>query len=130
MNYNTYLQGSHWKETRENKLFNCSHCQICNTTKSLHIHHKRYAHYSKEHEVKVGRVEVGTILGKEKKKDLFVLCASCHRLWHHYYGKIYLRHKIASKIRRLIKYGVKPKFAFAFSIEKDSYTSLLLKLKG
>jgi 5-methylcytosine-specific restriction endonuclease McrA len=129
MAYSNYLQSSHWKKTREIKLTDCGHCQICGATKKLHIHHLRYRHNKNDQIVKAGLVTAGSILGKENKGDLFVLCSICHGYWHFYYGKKYLRHKIASKIRRLVKLGVKPKYAFMFSVQPNGYTSLLNYLK-
>jgi hypothetical protein len=120
MDYSKYLQSSHWQETRKERLSLCNHCTLCGASINLHVHHKRYTDYETKQ----------SILGKEKMGDLSILCSSCHRLWHLYYGEKYLRHKIASKIRRLIKLGVQVKYAFLFSIQPDAYTKLLNFLKG
>lgn len=124
MAYNDYLRSPHWKNKRQEKLATCAHCQICGTEKNLHIHHKRYVHYVTERVVKIGIKSVGSVLNRETKGDLSVLCSSCHRLFHHYFGKTYLRHKLASKIRRIIKMGVVRSKAFWIAANPELYVSL------
>lgn len=127
MQYNQYLQTPSWKATRQKKLVAAPHCQICKSTENLNIHHKRY--YIPEKIALHERRESGSILFNEQINDLMTLCASCHKLWHHYYGKNYLRHKTASKIRRLIKYGCQPGVAFKISKEPHAYGVILTNLK-
>jgi hypothetical protein len=124
MAYNDYLKSNHWKQTRENRLSFCDHCQICDSKEKLHIHHGRYEIYGKAAE-KSGVLE-GSILGRERVKDLFVLCASCHRFWHLVYGHDFPRHKTLSKIRRLIKVGVIPPMAIKIS-KTQAYNAILEK---
>lgn len=66
MPYREYLYTKHWKVTREAKLHAVSHrCQVCNSPKSLNVHHRTYER-----------------LGREKLEDLTVLCKECHELFH------------------------------------------------
>lgn len=133
MSYNNYLKSSHWKNTRKDKLSMCNHCQICDIEKNLHIHHKRYEISEKEAELSHKRlpekIKAGSILCREEMKDLMVLCASCHKLWHSYFGKRYLTHKKANQIRRLIKYGVVKNKAFMVTKNFQLYTPILLEAK-
>lgn len=67
MNYNDYLKTETWKTIRRLALeFSKYKCQICNSSKSLNVHHRAYP---KE-------------LGKESLSDLTVLCFSCHQKAH------------------------------------------------
>jgi hypothetical protein len=127
MLYPQYLQTKHWKDTRIKKLDTANHCQFCNTTSKLNIHHKRY--YLPEEIAQHKNREAGSVLFREDPDDLFTLCVSCHKLWHFYYGKTYLRHKIASKIRRLIKLGCMPREAIRLSKEQFAYNIILNLLK-
>mgnify|MGYP001608226349 FL=1 len=126
MNYNLYLQTDHWQTTRKEKLSKVDHCQICDTKDNLHIHHRRYflpsdiAFHEKRNS--------GNLLFNEKLGDLFVLCSSCHKLWHTYFGKTYLRHKIQSKIRRLLRSGVDRKKAFWLCTQPGLYQTISAKL--
>lgn len=126
--YKDYLQSPHWKETRKAKLDTASHCQICESENNLHIHHKRYEIGEKEARLSIKRglsIEPGTILGRELSKDLMTLCASCHKLWHSYFGKRYLTHKKANQIRRLIRLGITPKQAFFVTKNNVLYTPII-----
>lgn len=127
MEYRQYLQTSHWKKTREIKLMKVRYCQFCNSREKLNIHHKRY--YLPKEIAYHKKRECGSILFKEQLEDLFTLCTSCHKLWHLYYDKEFLRHKTASKIRRLIKLGCMPREAIRFSKEQYAYTTILNILK-
>lgn len=133
MAYSDYLQSTHWKNTRETKLKMCSHCQICDCEKNLHIHHKRYSidkkeadNWNKYHDTPKSQ---GSILNREENKDLMVLCASCHKLWHSYFASRYLTHKKSTQIRRLIRFGVSKNKAFWVTKENYLYTPVLLKAK-
>lgn len=62
INYSAYLNSAHWKELRRLALGRAEQrCQICNSDKNLHVHHRTY-----------------TNLGHENISDLIVVCASCH----------------------------------------------------
>lgn len=67
MNYQAYLKTKHWNDTRKKALkrAKCT-CQLCGTKDSvLNVHHKTYENK-----------------GKEKAKDLIVLCSNCHAKFH------------------------------------------------
>lgn len=66
-NYGEYLQSSEWAEKRA-LVLKRDHfkCQICNSSKDLHVHHRSYKN-----------------LGNERETgDLITLCAECHALFH------------------------------------------------
>jgi len=65
--YTKYLSGTHWKKTRKLALERAEYqCQLCACTDAvLDVHHNNYNN-----------------LGKEKNKDLIVLCRPCHRKFH------------------------------------------------
>lgn len=68
--YTEYLQSEEWKYKREEVfLSKWKLCQKCWSDQYLHIHHWTYLR-----------------LWKEKMKDLFVLCWSCHKKLHEIYG--------------------------------------------
>jgi hypothetical protein len=128
MTYSQYLQSAHWQETRKIKLADSDHCQICDKQNNLHIHHKRYTIGEKEARLSTKRglnVKEGSVLGREKTCDLIVLCSSCHRLWHSYFGDRYLTHKKASQIRRLLKFRVIKDKAFMITKNFVLYTPIL-----
>jgi hypothetical protein len=85
MNYQAYLNSRHWQNTRRRKLKAAHHrCRICRRTDlQLHVHHLNY-----------------DCLGRERNRDLRVLCHECHsRLheleaqgeFHHTSGKLVFR---------------------------------------
>jgi len=67
MPYVQYLRSPEWKQIRNSQLANAGHrCQVCNRNGiSLHVHHRTYERR-----------------GRENFKDLIVLCAECHALYH------------------------------------------------
>lgn len=66
MPYDDYLQTDHWKEMRQVALrrANCR-CQMCNTDKTLQVHHRTYIRR-----------------GEEYPNDLTVVCRKCHETHH------------------------------------------------
>ncbi len=61
-----YLRGAHWKEiSTEAKRIAGNRCQLCNSKGKLHTHHRTYER-----------------VGHELQRDLIVLCADCHKLFH------------------------------------------------
>lgn len=67
MPYDEYLKTEHWQTLREKALKRAGHrCQLCNTSLgSLHVHHRTYERR-----------------GRESLRDLIVLCADCHAMFH------------------------------------------------
>lgn len=66
MPYEVYLRTEHWKITRYKALAHAGHkCQLCNSDKHLHVHHRTYER-----------------IGKEQMSDLTVLCSRCHAKFH------------------------------------------------
>lgn len=69
LDYKTYLRGQHWQYTRKMALrlahHECKNCGTCGSILSgLQVHHSVYD------------------LGREKLRDLVVLCADCHAIKH------------------------------------------------
>ena len=61
-----YLQSGHWKAVREGALRRAAYrCQVCNSDKSLDVHHRTYER-----------------VGRELPEDLTVLCRKCHNVFH------------------------------------------------
>lgn len=66
MPYREYLHTPEWKSRAERaKRAAGFRCQTCASTGQLHVHHRTYARR-----------------GEEWNKDLTVLCADCHELFH------------------------------------------------
>ena len=66
VDYYQYLQSPEWSRLRELKLEQADgRCQLCNSNKALHVHHRTYER-----------------LGRERLVDLTVLCADCHAKFH------------------------------------------------
>lgn len=66
VDYYQYLQSPEWARLRELKLKQADgRCQLCNSNKALHVHHRTYER-----------------LGRERLVDLTVLCADCHAKFH------------------------------------------------
>jgi len=66
LNYYDYIKSDKWKKRANDARRRANfHCQICNSSKNLHVHHRTYER-----------------LGNEKPTDLIVLCAECHKLFH------------------------------------------------
>ena len=66
--YQEYLASPEWKElSKEAKIKVGYHCQLCNAGGELHVHHRSYDNLHTEIEA----------------NDLIVLCASCHKEFHH-----------------------------------------------
>ena len=64
--YKKYLLGSWWKKKRVDKLRSIGwKCERCFATKKLEVHHRHYK-----------------TLGREKNRDLEVLCGKCHDIEH------------------------------------------------
>lgn len=84
--YDEYLSSQEWKEKRELVFKNrWRACQKCNSTSNLHIHHGTYVR-----------------VYKERLSDLYVLCKSCHDLFHSKYGVRNLYHST----RRFILWSI------------------------
>lgn len=68
MTYSEYLRSDHWREQREDALYRAENrCQICYSPDRLQVHHRTYIR-----------------LGREKPRDLTVLCENCHRRHHQF----------------------------------------------
>jgi hypothetical protein len=66
MPYQDYLQTPEWQERRKAALRQAgSRCQVCNRSRTLHVHHRTYERR-----------------GTEMPADLTVLCDECHALFH------------------------------------------------
>jgi len=65
--YQEYLKSEKWKELSGEAKEKAGHkCVVCNSKKSLEVHHRQYP----------------LIWGIEPLSYLTVLCAPCHRLFH------------------------------------------------
>ena len=66
MNYEDYLKTPAWRLQRIRAIKRArGRCQACNSSKSLHVHHRTYER-----------------LGHEDPEDLTVFCDNCHKLFH------------------------------------------------
>lgn len=66
MPYQEYLQTNHWRRVKQAALERSGfECSICGCDHSLQVHHKTYKRK-----------------GREKLKDLQVLCGGCHQNMH------------------------------------------------
>ncbi|MEP0149979.1 MAG: hypothetical protein ABJE71_07505 [Nitratireductor sp.] len=66
MPYRDYLNTPEWQDRRKRALRSAGFkCQTCSGGGQLHVHHRTYARR-----------------GDEWNKDLIVLCAACHQLFH------------------------------------------------
>jgi 5-methylcytosine-specific restriction endonuclease McrA len=64
--YEEYLQSPEWRLKRAKTVRRAGYrCQVCNRRGPLHVHHRSYEN-----------------LGRERTRDLVVLCDGCHRLFH------------------------------------------------
>lgn len=71
MPYAEYLKTEHWKQVRQDALERADHhCQLCNSTTYLNVHHNTYDRR-----------------GCEEPRDLVVLCRSCHAKFHNKLGQ-------------------------------------------
>jgi hypothetical protein len=68
MPYRDYLRTHHWQAIRLAALRRADQrCQLCNTRKRLHVHHRSYAFLGQEY---------------DHMEDVVVLCAPCHAKHH------------------------------------------------
>lgn len=74
--YQEYLNSGIWKQQKAKFLSNDSKCARCGRTTKLVLHHLRY----KDENGK-------SVLGRETKDDLVVLCWDCHNELHKKYGR-------------------------------------------
>ncbi len=66
-NYDDYMRSFIWRSKRWRALERAKFaCQVCNTDKNLHVHHREYA----------------LPYGTEPDDDLTVLCKTCHERYH------------------------------------------------
>lgn len=66
--YECYLLTTHWQQIRRNALRQAKdRCQLCNTGRRLHVHHRSYEHRGEE---------------QQYMEDVIVLCARCHAKHH------------------------------------------------
>ena len=63
-NYRGYLKSEHWKTRRENFLKTNKFCFCCGSIANI-VHHRNYGN-----------------LGKEKNRDLILVCRDCHSEIH------------------------------------------------
>ena len=97
--YHTYLESREWRAKREWALERAGHaCQVCNSRKDLHVHHRTYDN-----------------VGAELPGDLTVLCAQCHELFHNKQGGKPQRKSLGGKppppeylplLRQILKAGL------------------------
>jgi len=76
IDYKEYLESDIWKKKRDKMVAEAGECEICGATSNLVVHHLRYQYKS-------GR----SVLGRERKTDLAVLCWDCHKRMHEEYGR-------------------------------------------
>lgn len=128
MLYSEYLKTNHWEKTRNKKLRQSPNCGICDTDQKIHIHHKRYKYDPSLPLAK--RHGAGSILFRERKTDLMVLCSSCHALWHRYikYGRKLNKWKM--RIRSLLSLNVDKKMAFYIVGHSGMWESLYGRIKN
>lgn len=108
MPYAEYLQTAEWKEKRDFVLgFACHRCQVCNSPKNLHVHHRTYERR-----------------GDEDLDDLIALCKTCHELYHRKSNA-----KEAKEHIHQFKITVENHITIRFC-EECGQSSILLKLKG
>lgn len=62
--YKEYIKSAKWKRARKTKLKEQRHCEHCNSTAGLQVHHKSYKNFKNE---------------LNNLEDLKVLCGPCHR---------------------------------------------------
>lgn len=122
MDYNTYLTTKHWNKIRTKKLKHRPYCQVCRIQKNLQVHHKYYSLKNSQE----------SILFNEKLTTLIVLCNSCHRLLHYYFGPppVLKINKKIIRIRCLFEYKVDKKMAFYIVSQKGMWESLWGRLKN
>ena len=94
MEYNAYLQTTHWKEIKT-KFWNSKlrkNCHVCRSYKNINLHHRSYNHLWEE------RIAI----------DILPLCERCHKdvhFTHPILGKTPLDWKsLTTRMRRLRKY--------------------------
>lgn len=67
--YRAYLASPEWQERRQEALTRAGNrCELCESTRRLHVHHLSYRHFR-----------------NEPPKDLQVLCRDCHAKAHGQY---------------------------------------------
>lgn len=69
--YREYLKSDHWLNFRRRILKNRNMCRRCGSRERLQLHHRRYKDDR-------GR----SVLGRERSRDVEVLCRGCHNLVH------------------------------------------------
>ena len=113
MEYAVYLQTKHWKDKRQEKLSIRPFCQICGSTTSINIHHKKYKYKGQ------------SILFRERIEDLVTLCRSCHRLLHKHFGiEVHKLNKKILRIRRLMELGAVKRMAFYYASQDELFYSV------
>ena len=68
--YREYLRSDKWLNFRRKILKQRNRCKKCGSKDNLQVHHRHY---------KNGR---GSILGRERSRDVEVLCERCHEREH------------------------------------------------
>lgn len=64
--YQNYLNTQHWKKFRDSIIKSRKKCECCGTTEPImNVHHISYSN-----------------IGKEKDRDVALLCISCHKYIH------------------------------------------------
>lgn len=88
--YDAYLKSQEWHNVKV-KVFKIKgkKCQRCYSKESLHVHHATYDRFQRE--------DIG--------KDLYVLCESCHELYHKQINGVTSIKKTVAFIKRRLKHG-------------------------
>jgi hypothetical protein len=63
--YHEYINSPRWKKRADRIKKRVGCCSVCKSTNNLNVHHKTYER-----------------LGRERNKDLVVLCRDCHLIEH------------------------------------------------
>lgn len=66
LDYNEYLLSEEWQEKKQAVIEKYVSCVLCDSTKSLNVHHRHYR----------------TLGHEDIDKDLTLLCEKCHRKFH------------------------------------------------
>lgn len=119
--YHTYLRSRHWQNFRGHMFTIQKKCQLCGSTEKLQVHHKWYGTRKK------------SILYRETKDDVVVLCDRCHQKYHKEYdratksnySKFYKKNKKDLVVRVVKKDGSVIDMAKAVEVIKRKNTNKL-----
>jgi len=94
IDYRAYCQSPHYLELKARLFAERGGCEICQSTRSLSLHHLRYIYRGQ------------SVLWNERDEDVMVMCWPCHHAWETHCRGVRLTDEVRDRLKALYALGV------------------------